>query len=287
MASSELAAAAVEIGHAPLGLPKFSPRALRRLRGAAVGLLLPVGLAVLWEVAARTGLVSTKVLPAPSTVLAAILDLYRTGDLTAHFGATLWRVAAGFGLGAGSAILLAALAGANQRLREIVDPTLQGLRAVPSLAWVPLFILWFGIFETSKVLLIAVGAFFPVYLSLLAAIRGVDRKLIEVAQLYRFGKLRLIGRVLVPATLPELFTGLRGGLGLAWMFVIAAELMGASQGLGFLMLDGQMTGNTPQILGSLVLFAVIGKLSDAGLAALGHHLVAWADTAGNAGSLDA
>lgn len=142
----------------------------------------------------------------------------------------------------------------------------------------PLFVLWFGIFETPKVLLIAVGAFFPVYLGLEAGIRGVDRKLVEVGRVCQLGALAMIGRILLPAALPAWLTGVRGGLGLAWMFVIAAELMGASEGLGYLLIDGQMSGNAAIILGALLLFAVLGKTSDALLVASTRRLVAWQDT---------
>jgi sulfonate transport system permease protein len=160
---------------------------------------------------------------------------------------------------------------------EYLDPTLQALKAVPSLAWVPLFILWFGIFEVSKIALIAVGVFFPIYLNLVTAIRSTDRKLVEVGRVNALGRFDLIKRILVPAALPNYVTGLRGGLALGWMFVIAAELMGASSGLGFLMLDGQMTGRPATIVAALILFALAGKASDALLVAAGRRVLSWQD----------
>ena len=125
--------------------------------------------------------------------------------------------------------------------------------------------------------LIAVGAFFPVYLNLMTGLRQVDRKLVEVGHAYGYRGLALVGRVLLPATLPAYVTGLRGGLGLGWMFVVAAEVMGASEGLGFLLVDGQMTGRPAVILGSIVLFACFGKASDLALATIGQRLLAWQD----------
>jgi sulfonate transport system permease protein len=151
------------------------------------------------------------------------------------------------------------------------------LKAVPSLAWVPLFILWFGIFEVSKVVLIAVGVFFPVYLNLVSGIRSTDRKLVEVGQVNGLGRMDMVRRILVPAALPSYITGLRAGLALGWMFVIAAELMGASKGLGFLMLDGQMTGRPATIVAALLLFAVAGKISDALLVVIGRRVLIWQD----------
>jgi sulfonate transport system permease protein len=130
------------------------------------------------------------------------------------------------------------------------------------MAWVPLFLLWLGIHESSKIALIAVGVFFPVYLNLLCGILTVDRKLLEVGQVFRLNRMQQVRRVILPAALPSYLMGLRSGLGLGWMFVVAAEIMGASRGLGFLMIDGQMTGRASVIIASIVLFALFGKLTD-------------------------
>jgi len=185
------------------------------------------------------------------------------GRLFGDIGVTVWRVLLGFLFGAGVATALGAAVGYSRRVGDYLDPSLQALKAVPSLAWVPLFILWFGIFEISKVTLSAVGVFFPVYLNLVSGIRATDRKLVEVGRVNGFGRMDLVRRILAPSALPHYVTGLRAGLALGWMFVIAAELMGASQGLGFLMLDGQMTGRPATIVAALILFAVAGKISDA------------------------
>jgi sulfonate transport system permease protein len=254
---------------------RSAPRAPRVPR-AFLGLVLPVALALLWELAAARGWIARRLLPPPTAIVAQLHELALTGELARHLEATLRRVALGFALGV--ATLLGSVTGTFEPLRRLLDPTVQALRAVPSIAWVPLFVLWFGIFETPKVLLIAVGAFFPVYLALEAGIRGVDRKLVEVGRVYHLGSLAMIGRILLPAALPAWLTGVRGGLGLAWMFVIAAELMGASEGLGYLLIDGQMSGNAAIILGALLLFAVLGKTSDALLVASTRRLVAWQDS---------
>ncbi|MEK0083855.1 ABC transporter permease [Benzoatithermus flavus] len=248
-----------------------------------LGLLLPLGAAAAWELAARAGWIEARLLPPPSVVARAIVELQQSGDLARHTTATLARVAAGFALGLALATGLGALAGFSATARRLLDPTLQALRAIPSIAWVPLFVLWFGIFEASKVALIATGAFFPIYLSLVTGIQGVDRKLVEVGRVCQLGPLALIGRILIPAALPAWLTGVRGGLGLAWMFVIAAELMGASEGLGYLLVDGQMTGNAAQILAALVLFALLGQATDALLVLLTRRLVAWQDSFAKAG----
>jgi sulfonate transport system permease protein len=252
-------------------------RAARFLR-PALGLLLPVAVAVLWEIAVRAGWASGRLVPPPSVIFQTFADLARTGELELHATVTLSRVAAGFAFGVAAGTLFGAITGYSALTHRMVDPTLQALRAIPSIAWVPLFILWLGIFETSKVTLIAVGAFFPIYLNLMSGIQNVDRKLVEVGRAYRLTGFRLVRRVLLPATLPAYLVGLRGGLALGWMFVIAAELMGASKGLGYLLLDGQQMGHPQTIIGSIVLFAIFGKLTDMILVAIGHRFVGWQDS---------
>ena len=252
------------------------PRMPRRW-GWLTGAVLPVALLLLWETLARAGVLHANLLPAPSKVLATIGELARTGELWGHIGITLARVGAGFILGAALATVLGAATGYSRRLFQLLDPLLQGVRNIPSLAWVPLFILWMGIYETSKVVLIAVGVFFPVYLNLMSGVQGVDRKLVEVGRVYRLSSGQLVRRVFLPATLPAYFVGLRSGLGLGWMFVVAAEIMGASKGLGFLLVDGQMTGRPQTILASILLFAVLGQMTDAALTALSRRLLRWQD----------
>ncbi len=204
-------------------------------------------------------------------IAGTIRDLAANGELWGHLGATLARVAAGFAVGAAAATVLGVLTGASPSLRALLDPTLQALRSIPSMAWIPLFLLWLGIQELSKVTLIAVGAFFPVYLNLLQGILHIDRKLVEVGHVYGYRGLALVRRILLPATLPAYLVGLRGGLGLAWMFVVAAEIMGASRGLGYVMIDGQTSSRADLILASLLLFAALGKASDSLLVLAGRR----------------
>ena len=158
--------------------------------------------------------------------------------------------------------MLGAVSGYWGLARRLLDPTVQALRAIPSIAWVPLFILWLGIFETSKVALIAVGVFFPVYLGVMGAILSVDRKIVEVGRTFRLCGPAMIRRILLPAVLPAYVVALRVGLGLGWMFVVAAEFMGASEGLGYLLIDGQQLGKPAQILAAIVIFAILGKTTD-------------------------
>lgn len=245
---------------------------------ALLGLILPLGAAVLYEAAFRAGLVEARLLPAPSRILATLFDLAKTGELWTHVLATVLRVLAGFLIGAGVGTALGALTGASGTARRLLDPTLQALRAIPSLAWVPLFILWLGIFEASKITLIAVGVFFPVYLGVMGAIANIDRKIVEVGRAFRLSRLQLARRILLPAILPDYVVALRSGLGLGFMFVVAAEIMGASEGLGFLLVDGQQLGKPDQILAAIIAFALIGKAADGLLVAASRPLLRWQDS---------
>lgn len=248
------------------------------LRPLLLGLILPVLLLLLWELGSRAGILPPNKYSSPSAVAGEMWALAANGELAGHIAITLIRVFVGFVAGAAVATILGSLTGYSKIVRELMDPTIQALRNVPSIAWVPLFIVWLGIYETSKITLIAVGVFFPVYLNLMSGIQNVDRKLVEVGRVYRLSGFKLVRRVLLPATLPSYLVGLRSGLGLGWMFVVASELMGASRGLGYLLIDGQMTGRVQVVIGSIVLFAVFGKLTDVALARFSQRFAGWQDS---------
>jgi sulfonate transport system permease protein len=248
-----------------------------RLSRPALGLIIPVTLAVAWEIIVRMGFASGRLVPPPSVVFATFADLARSGDLQRDTLVTLGRVAAGFAFGVAAATVVGAAAGYSPLIRRLLDPTLQALRAIPSIAWVPLFILWLGIFEASKITLIAVGVFFPVYLGLMGAIQSVDRKLVEVGRAFRLSDVEMVYRILLPAVLPAYVLSLRSGLGLGWMFVVAAEFLGASEGLGYLLIDGQQLGKPAEIVAAIVAFAIIGKASDWLIALAAAPFLRWED----------
>lgn len=240
---------------------------------------LPIGLAVGWELAVRAGYSNGRLMPPPSRIIEAFVDLTESGELWGHILATLMRVLAGFGIGAITGALIGALSGVSDIARRTLDPSLQALRSVPSIAWVPLFLLWLGIFEASKIALIAVGVFFPVYLGVSGAIEGIDRKLVEVGRVFRLTPVQMVARILLPAILPATIIALRAGLGLGFMFVVAAEFMGASEGLGYLLVDGQQMGRPDRILAAIIAFAALGKLCDGILVMLTRPLLRWQDLA--------
>ncbi|MBS0532497.1 MAG: ABC transporter permease [Proteobacteria bacterium] len=254
--------------------------ALPRYVTPLIGLIIPVTAAIVWEFAVRWGWSDGRLVPPPSVIYATFAELAATGELQRHALATVARVAAGFGVGVAAGTVLGALTGYSVTLFRLLDPTFQALRAIPSIAWVPLFILWLGIFEASKITLIAVGVFFPVYLGVMGAVMSVDRKVVEVGRAFRLSGFQMVRRILLPAVLPAYVIALRSGLGLGWMFVVAAEFMGASEGLGFLLVDGQQLGKPAQIVAAIVAFAVIGKLTDWLIVGLAAPFLRWEDRFG-------
>lgn len=241
------------------------------------GLLLPLLLLGLLEIAARNGWVEVRLLPPPSEIANTLWQLAQNG-LWTHIGASIARVSVGFLIGAVLGLIVAVLVGLSRTFEDLVDPSFQALRNVPSLAWVPLLLLWFGIDEIPKITMIALGAFFPVYLNVVCGIQNVDRKLIEVGEIHGLNKFELASRILLPASLPSVFTGLRTALGLAWMFLVAAELIAASQGLGYLLSDGRETSRPDIVIAAIFLIALLGKTSDSILHAVEVRSLYWRDT---------
>ncbi len=253
---------------------KSQPTLWQRYRTPLKGLVVPAAIIVLLEVIVRIGWLPAYQMPAPSEIVLTLRDL-ADGALWKHISASLLRVLSGFVIGASLALVFAAWVGLSREAEAYLEPTFAGLRSIPSLAWVPLLLLWLGIGETSKIVLIAIGAFFPVYLNGVAAIRGIDRKLVEVGQMYGLSRYRLTRRILLPAALPGLFTGLRSGMSLSWMF---AELIAATKGLGYLLSDGRETSRPDIVLAAIIVLATLGKLSDGLLANLEKRFLAWRDT---------
>jgi sulfonate transport system permease protein len=238
---------------------------------------VPLALLAAWWGATASGFVKPYQLTSPAGVFAEAQDLALHGTLLADLGASAWRVGAGFLVALALALAIGTLVGASRTAERALEPTLQAIRAVPSLAWVPLILLWLGIGETAKIALVAIGAFFPIYVSLVAGIRGVDRKLLEAARVMGLGGFTLARRVLVPATMPQLLTGARIGLTQAWLFLVAAELLAASKGLGFLLTEGQQISRTDEILVAIIAFAACGKLTDLALRAVERRVAGWVD----------
>ncbi|GAB3270505.1 ABC transporter permease [Sinomonas notoginsengisoli] len=233
------------------------------LKRAAIGAIVPLALLALWQWSTSAGLFSAVQLPAPGAVLAAGVELAGRGELWTHVGISTQRVLLGFLIGGTLGLAFGSLVGLSQWADRLLSPTIGALRAVPSLAWVPLLILWLKIGENSKLTLIAIGAVFPVFTTVYLALRHVDRKLVEAGRAFGLGGLQLLTTIQLPAVVPAIFSGLRLALAQAWLFLVAAELIASSMGLGFLLTDSQNNGRTDRLLLAIVLLAVIGKVTDA------------------------
>lgn len=239
------------------------------------GLLLPAVIIAIWQVIGGLGIVSATVLPTPVTIVLTFKELILSGELFGHLQISIYRAALGFLLGAGLGLMIGILAGFSKRTELYLDPSLQMLRTVPHLAVTPLFILWFGFDEVSKILLIALGAFFPVYINTFNGIRGVDAKLFEVARVLEFKWHQQISKVILPAALPNILLGIRLSLGIAWLGLVVAELMGSSSGVGYMIMDARQFSQTNKVFAGIIIFAVVGKLTDSFVRLLERKLLKW------------
>ncbi|MBM7691562.1 sulfonate transport system permease protein [Peribacillus deserti] len=241
------------------------------------GLILPVLILGIWQFVGSFYDVSDTLLPTPAAIFHSFLDLIFTGELWAHLKISIWRAAVGFGLGAGLGLLFGVIVGFSSRSEQVMDPTFQMLRTIPHLAVAPLFILWFGFGELSKVLLIAKGAFFPIYVNAFLGIRGVDSKLFEVARVLEFSRFHLITKLILPAAMPNILLGIRLSLGVAWLGLVVAELMGSSEGIGYMIMDARQFSNTDIVFVGIIIFAVVGKWTDSLVRVLEAKLLKWRD----------
>jgi sulfonate transport system permease protein len=242
--------------------------------------ILPAVIVAVWWGSVSLGIFQAYQLPPPPVVLDATINLWQRGLLQGDIVQSVLRVAEGFVIGSIFAILLGTLTGLWPRAEEALEPTLQALRTVPTLAWAPLLLLWLGIDEPPKIALVAIGAFFPVYVNLVAGIKGVDRKLIEVARVYNLTDVQVARRVVLPASLPSLLTGLRLGATQAWLFVVVAEFFGSSKGLGFRLTDSQQSARVDLMFVALVALAILGKLTDSLIRFVERRVLSWEDTLG-------
>ncbi|PWJ63616.1 sulfonate transport system permease protein [Rathayibacter iranicus NCPPB 2253 = VKM Ac-1602] len=235
----------------------------RRWFVVAGGAILPALLLAAWQLATTTGLVSVSVFPSPAMVWAAGVDLARRGDLGQDVAISTQRVLIGFALGSALGLIVGALFGLSRVWEVILGPTLGAIRAVPSLAWVPLLLLWMGIGEESKVTLITIGAFFPVFTTVATALGHVDRHLVEAGRAFGLSGVRLFTSVQLPAVIPSVISGLRLALAQSWLFLVASELIASSMGLGFRLTDSQSNGRIDRVFLTIILLAVLGTLTDA------------------------
>lgn len=255
------------------GQRRAKPVAERRLLLGLLGAVIPLILLGLWWCASHFGWVPSFKLPTPEAVVVAAIDLAQRGVLLEHIGISTQRVFLGFAIGALVGLALGSIVGLSRLADGLLAPTIGAARAVPSLAWVPLLILYLGFGEDSKVTLVAIGALFPVYTTVAGALRHVDPHLVELGRAYGLRGARLLFSVQLPAVIPAIVSGLRLALAQSWLFLVAAELLGSTMGLGFLLIESQNNGRVDRLFLAIVVLAVLGKVSDALVGLLERYLL--------------
>jgi sulfonate transport system permease protein len=261
--------------------PQASPAARRRPgRRAWYRLISPLAVLVIWQLVSSSGLVSEQKLPSPSTVLHTAITLITTnsaayGTLQGAMVVSLERVAIGFALGGSVGLVLAVIAGLSRLGENAVDPLLQMLRTLPLFGLIPVFIVWFGIGELPKVLLIALGSAIPLYLNTFAGIRNVDAKLAEAGRSLGLTRAEMIRHIILPGALPQMLVGLRQSLGVAWLALVVAEQINANAGLGFMISQATQFLRNDVIFVALLVYCLLGLITDALVRLLERRALAW------------
>ena len=233
------------------------------MKGAAARLASPLALLVIWQACSSLGLLSPRILASPAQIVATAGSLIASGELLRGLAVSFLRVAAGFAIALVAGVALAVPAGLSRLAERTIDPPLQMLKAMPFLGLLPLFILWFGIGEAPKVLLVAIGAMVPIYLTLHGGIRGIDPRLVEAAITLGLTPMERVRHVVLPGAMPSLLVGIRYGLSVAWLSLVVGEQINASSGLGFLIANARDFLQTDVIVVCLLVYALMGLATDA------------------------
>lgn len=235
----------------------------------------PVLILGLWSISSTYELVDTRMLPAPWTIAATFLDLWTTGTLVGDIATSLQRAASGFGLGLAFALVLSLLAGLTRVGDTLIDGTVQLKRAIPTLGLIPLLILWLGIGESFKIVIIALSVFVPIYINLVAALQGIDHRYVELAQVLRLNRTQFIRQVVFPGALPGLFIGLRLAVNISWLSLVVLEQINATSGLGYMMFQAQNYGRMDVIVVGLVIYGVFGFVTDTIIRTIERKALSW------------
>lgn len=232
----------------------------KKISEVLISLIIPILLLLLWEIAAKQGMVKESLMPRPSKIGITLWKLIQNGKLIRDIFISLRRVILGYLLGAFLGIVLGILLGLFPKINRLLNFMLEILRPIPIIAWVPVLILWIGIDEKSKVVVIAIGTFWPVLLNVISGIRNVDKKYLEVARIFMKSKRTTIYKVIIPAAFPAIFTGLRIASGNALMGVIGAEMFAASSGIGYMISYAREMSQPSKMLGGVLIVGILGYL---------------------------
>jgi sulfonate transport system permease protein len=255
-------------------LPRIQKLRLPRADGL-IQWIVPLVIVLVWQLACITGVVPSRVLPAPSDVALAGWKLLLSGELARNIWVSFWRAGIGFVIGGGIGFAFGLANGLSQLSNKLTDTTLQMVRNIPHLALIPLVILWFGIDESAKLFLVALGVFFPVYINTLHGIRTVDPQLIEMGRIYGMTDRELFRRVIFPGALPSIFIGVRFALGIMWLTLIVAETIAASSGLGYMAMQAREFMQIDVVVLSILIYALLGKLADSASRVLERLTLSW------------
>ncbi|CAK7284555.1 ABC transporter permease [Streptomyces misionensis] len=269
------AAPATEAGALPVRRRRRLAPGRRWPAARLAGPLLVLGA---WAAASAAGQLDPAAIPAPWTVLRTLGRLWTDGTLPTDVLTSLRRAGYGFAIGLAAGVLLALVAGLSRTGEALVDGTVQLNRAIPTLGLIPLFILWLGIGETFKVAIIAIVVYIPVYLNTHAALAGIDSRYVELAEVQGLPKLAFVRRVVIPGALPGFFVGLRLGVTGSWLGLVVLEQINATSGLGYLMFQAQNYGRTDIILVGLLIYGVLGLVSDSAVRLVERRVLSWRRT---------
>lgn len=241
---------------------KASTLGLTGISGWLLYLVLPIAIVALWSLYGSAGQTQSYSMATPQQIVAAAVEYATDGELLINILVSFTRVLEGFLVALVAAAVLGVAAGISRRFERFIDLVMQVLRPIPGIAWIPLAILWFGIGENSKIYIIFIGAFFPMFVNIVDGIKGIDKRYFELGEVYEIPKWRFIRQVVIPAALPQILTGIRLGLSGAWICVVAAEMIGATSGVGFMLSDGRSMSRPDVVILAMLLIGVIGKLMD-------------------------
>lgn len=235
---------------------------LKKLPTKLVPWLVPFCLLMTWQYLSSIGIIPKNILPAPIEVIEAAQTLLSTGELFQHISVSLGRALLGFFIGGLIGFLLGIFNGISRYSELLFDTSVQMLRNIPHLALIPLVILWFGIDETSKVFLVALGVLFPIYINTYHGIKSVDKELIEMGKAYGLKGRALFFTVIFPGAMSSILVGVRFSLGVMWLTLIVAETISTHSGIGYMAMNAREFMQMDVIVLSIVLYALLGKLSD-------------------------